>query len=73
MQVARDILRRFPNKYEKLVKDLVEKVAEYYEPEAKAAIAWIIGEHADKIKKVQKIFDEHFLQSFIEEPTNVQL
>ena len=47
--VAKDIFRRFPHKYEKLVKDLVEKVAEYSEPEARASVAWIIGEYADKI------------------------
>jgi len=52
VQVARDILRRFPNKYEKLAKEVVDKVAEFHEPDAKAAIAWIIGEHAEKIKKV---------------------
>ena len=48
--VAKDIFRRFPNKYEKLVKDVVEKVALYTEPESRASIAWIIGEYADKIK-----------------------
>lgn len=47
--VAKDIFRRFPNKYEKLVKDVVEKVAQYTEPDARASIAWIIGEYADKI------------------------
>jgi len=69
--VARDIFRRFPNKYEKLVKDLVAKVAEYYEPDAKAAIAWVVGEHADKISKSKKLFEDNFLESFAEEPTNV--
>lgn len=71
--VARDIFRRFPNKYEKLVKDLVEKVAEYSEPDARASIAWIIGEHADKITECQKIFEEYFIQSFLEEPNTVKL
>lgn len=54
--VARDIFRKFPNKHEKLVKDLVEKVAECHEPDARAAIAWIVGEHCEKIKKVQELF-----------------
>jgi vesicle coat complex subunit len=54
--VAKDIFRRFPQKYEKLVKDLVEKVAEYNEPEARASIAWIIGEHAEKITDCHKVF-----------------
>lgn len=71
--VARDIFRRFPNKYEKLVKDLVEKVGEYSEPEARASIAWIIGEHAEKITDCQKVFEEYFIQSFLEEPNTVKL
>jgi len=48
--VARDILRKFPGKYEAMIDDLVTKVDEYYEVEAKASIAWIVGEFAEKIK-----------------------
>jgi AP-1 complex subunit beta-1 len=71
--VARDIFRRFPNRYEKLVKDLVEKVAEYSEPEARASIAWIIGEQAEKITDCHKVFQEYFISSFLEEPDTVKL
>ena len=71
MVVARDIFRSFPGKYEKLVKDLVDKVAEYSESDAKSAIAWIIGEHADSIPKCREMFDEYFIQPFLEEPTPV--
>jgi AP-1 complex subunit beta-1 len=71
--VAKDIFRRFPNKYEKLVKDLVEKVAEYTEPESRASIAWIIGEYADKIVDSHKIFQTYFIDTFLEEPDNVKL
>jgi vesicle coat complex subunit len=67
--VARDIFRRFPGKYEKLVTDVCAKVAEYSEPEARAAIAWIFGEHAESIPDCHKIFDEYFLQTFLEDPT----
>jgi hypothetical protein len=38
------------------VKDLVEKISEFTEPDAKAAIAWIVGEHADKIPGADKLF-----------------
>ena len=71
--VARDIFRRFPNKYEKLVKCCVDKVAIFTEPDAKAAIAWIVGEHAPKIPEVPRLFEEHFVGSFLEDPHSVQL
>jgi AP-1 complex subunit beta-1 len=52
---------------------LVDKVGEYSEPEARASIAWIIGEHAEKITDCQKVFEEYFLQTFVEEPDSVKL
>jgi vesicle coat complex subunit len=52
---------------------LVAKIAEYSEPEARASIAWIIGENAEKITNCYKIFEEYFIQSFLEEPNSVQL
>jgi len=51
------------------VTDVCAKVAEYSEPEARAAIAWIFGEHAESIPDCHKIFDEYFLQTFLEDPT----
>ena len=47
--IAKNIFRRFPTKYEKLLKPLCSKIEHYTEPDSKAAIAWIIGEYADKI------------------------
>ena len=73
MIIAKDIFRRFPTKYEKLIGDLVAKVKEYSEPESKSAIAWIFGEYAEKIKNCYKIFHENFIENFIEESDNVKL
>ena len=70
--VARDIFRKFPNKYESLIKDLCAKLTEYYEPDAKAAIIWIIGEYAEKITEAEKLIDG-FAESFLEEPDKVKL
>lgn len=53
--IARDIFRRFPSKYDKLISNLCDKLAEYSETDSKAAIAWIIGEYADKIKDSEKL------------------
>jgi vesicle coat complex subunit len=55
--VARDIFRKFPNKFEGLIKDLCKKVDEYFEAEAKSAIIWIVGEYAEKIPDAVKIIE----------------
>ena len=55
MVVAKDILRKFPNKYQRLIQELVKKVDEYYETEARASLIWIVGEYAEIIDKSEKI------------------
>lgn len=55
--VAKDIFRKFPNKYESLIKDFCAKLPEFYEPKAKCAIIWIIGEYAEKIDEAEKLID----------------
>jgi AP-1 complex subunit beta-1 len=70
--VAKDIFRKFPNKYESLIKDLCAKLPEYYEPEARAAIIWIIGEYAEKITDAEKLIDS-LANSFLEDPDRVKL
>jgi len=68
--VAKDIFRKFPNKYDSLIKDLCSKLDEFQEPESKAAIIWIIGEYAEKIPGAEKLINT-FIDMFIEEPINV--
>ena len=70
--VARDIFRKFPNKFETLIKDLTNRLLEYYEPDSKAAIIWIVGEYAEKVYESEKIIDG-FVESFLEEPDKVKL
>lgn len=70
--VARDIFRKFPNKYESLIKDLCAKLPEYNEPDSKAAIVWIVGEYAEKINDSEKVI-EGFIEGFLEEPDKVKL
>ena len=55
-----------------MIKDLTSKVDEYYEVDAKAAIIWIIGEYAEKIKDSEKLI-EKFSQNFLEDPDQVKL
>ena len=42
--IAKNIFRRFPTKYERLISFLVDKLEHYTEPDSKAAIFWIIGD-----------------------------
>jgi AP-1 complex subunit beta-1 len=70
--VAKDIFRKFPNKYESLIKDLCSKLEDYNEPESKASIIWIIGEYAEKINEAEKLIDR-FADTFIEDPDRVKL
>ena len=45
---------------------------EFYEPEAKLALIWMIGEYAEKINEAEKLIDS-FADSFLEDPTSVKL
>lgn len=70
--IAKNIFRRFPTKYEKLISFLVEKIEHYTEPDSKAAIYWIIGEYANKIDNSEALI-EQFCETFLEEPDSVKL
>lgn len=70
--VAKDILRKFPNRFESIVKDFCQKLHEFYEPDAKSAIIWMVGEYAEKINEAEKLIDQ-FTDSFLEDPIKVKL
>lgn len=55
------------------MKDVIERVAHYTEPESRASAAWIIGEYADKIPDSHQTLKTYFIESFLEEPDNVKL
>ena len=70
--VAKDILRKFPNKFDSIIKDFCNKLQEFNEPESKSAIIWIIGEYAEKINEAEKLIDT-FADTFLEDPIKVRL
>ena len=41
--VIRDIFRKYPHKYEGILKDICENLKSLDDPDAKASIVWIIG------------------------------
>lgn len=70
--VASDIFRKYPGKYNVLIKDLCTQLKRIDEPDAKAAMIWILGEYADLIDDVEK-FIAYFTESFNDESIKVQL
>ena len=70
--VVRDVFRRYPGRYEAVIADLCASLDSLDEPGARAAMAWIVGEYADRIDNADELL-EAFLDSFPEEPSAVQL
>ncbi|KAF2748661.1 AP-2 complex subunit beta [Sporormia fimetaria CBS 119925] len=70
--VIRNIFRKYPNQYESIISTLCENLDSLDEPEAKAAMIWVIGQYADRIEDSDVLLDD-FLDSFQEEPHDVQL
>ena len=70
--VIRDIFRRYPGRYEAILKDICDHLKLIEEPEAKGSIIWIIGEYADSIENAEDILGE-YLKGFKDEQSIVQL
>jgi AP-2 complex subunit beta-1 len=70
--VIRNIFRKYPNPYESIISTLCENLDSLDEPEAKAAMIWVIGQYADRIEDSDVLLDD-FLDSFQEETHEVQL
>ncbi|ORY28285.1 vesicle-mediated transport-related protein [Naematelia encephala] len=70
--VIKDIFRRYPNQYESIIGTLCENLDVLDEPEAKAAMIWIVGQYADRIENSDELLED-FSFSFKEEPAEVQL
>lgn len=70
--VIRNIFRKYPNQYESIIGTLCENLDSLDEPEAKAAMVWVIGQYASRIENSDVLLED-FLFSFAEEPVEVQL
>jgi vesicle coat complex subunit len=70
--VTKDIFRKYPTRYEGIIPTLCEHLESLDEPDAKAALIWIIGEYAERIDNASTLL-EHFLQDFKVEKEKVQL
>jgi hypothetical protein len=70
--VASKIFRKYPRKFEGLIKDICAQMKRIDEPESKAAFIWILGEFAEKIDSVENML-QYFVDSFSDESTHVCL
>ncbi len=68
--VIKDILRRYPDSYDNVIPILCEHIDALDEPEAKAAIIWIVGQNAEKIENADDLMD-NLTYTFLEEATEV--
>ncbi|GAA5893593.1 hypothetical protein JCM8208_000837 [Rhodotorula glutinis] len=70
--VIKDIFRRYPNRYEGIIGTLCENLDALDTPDAKSAMIWIVGQYADRISNSDELLED-FLETFLDEPTEVQL
>src|SRR5271156_1606890 len=70
--VIRNIFRKYPNQYESIISTLCENLDSLDEPEAKAAMIWVIGQYASRIENSDVLLED-FLDTFADEPVEVQL
>ncbi|KAG8981343.1 hypothetical protein FRB90_007317 [Tulasnella sp. 427] len=70
--VVKDIFRRYPNEYESVIPKVCENMDDLAEPEAKAAIVWIVGQYANRIDNPLELLEDLSF-SFLEDPVEVQL
>lgn len=69
---VQDIFRCYPNRYEAAIAPLCEALDVLEEPDAKAAMIWIVGEYAERIDNADELLNL-LLDTFLDEPVAVQL
>lgn len=70
--VIKDIFRKYPNRYESIIATLCDNLDRLDEPEARAAMIWIIGEYSDRIDDAPELL-ESFVETFEDDNQAVQL
>lgn len=72
VKVIKDILRRYPNRYESIIKDFCDNLKALNFADERAAMIWIVGEYADKNITNSVALIESFAENFREEAPIVQ-
>ncbi|GEQ67258.1 hypothetical protein JCM33374_g922 [Metschnikowia sp. JCM 33374] len=69
--VIKNIIRKYPGKFDILLTTIVQYYKSMEEADAKLALTWMVGQFPDKIINVDAIL-EYLISSFNEEPLEVQ-
>jgi len=70
--VIKDIFRKYPNRYESIIKDLCENLKALDNVDARSAMIWIIGEYGERIDNAVELI-MNFSENFKDEAKKVQL
>jgi len=78
--VIKNIFRKYPNRYESIISTLCNNMDALNDPEAKAAMVWIIGENSDRIDNGKYLVlclfasrDHHCFNFFWQPPSFLKL
>ncbi|KAG4302177.1 hypothetical protein PCK1_001449 [Pneumocystis canis] len=69
--VIKDIFRKYPDEYNSIISTLCNNLDCLSNPEAKAAMIWIIGQYSTLIKNAYELLNQ-FFSTFINESLEVQ-
>ena len=67
-----DIFRAYPGRFEGAIGEACAALDTLEEPDAKAALVWIVGEHAERLDNADELL-AYLLDTFLDEPVHVQL
>eukprot|EP01012_Entosiphon_sulcatum_P014506 TRINITY_DN1952_c0_g1_i1.p1 TRINITY_DN1952_c0_g1~~TRINITY_DN1952_c0_g1_i1.p1 ORF type:complete len:927 (+),score=154.34 TRINITY_DN1952_c0_g1_i1:292-2781(+) len=70
--VMKDILRKYPGRFEGVIGTICENLDIIDSPDAKISLIWIIGEYAEKISGPMELV-QLFIENFSEEAPTVQM
>lgn len=70
VKVIKDIFRKYPNKYESIIKDLCENLRALDNSDSKSSMIWIVGEYGDRIDNSVDLLNS-FAENFHEESESV--
>ncbi|KAJ2237562.1 beta-adaptin [Coemansia sp. RSA 485] len=66
MVAVQQIVRRYPRRFDSVIEGLCEYIDDVHEPDARAALIWILGEYSESIANISNILTS-CLESFLEE------
>ena len=70
--VVQTILRQYPNRFEGVIATLCQALDVIDDGDSKAAVAWVVGQYADRVENAADILSL-FFDGFLEEALHVQL